>query len=269
MMSLPSTEVINDQRVVKFKQRITDALATEELGLFFPLVEQYQQEHNVPALEIAAALAQLLQGETPFLLSNKPERQSKMNWDDDRPGRNDRGRDHERGPRKSGGRDRHPDAGMARYRIEVGHDHDVQPGNIVGAIANEAGLDSKDIGRIVIHDGYSTVDLPDGMPKEKLNDLKKARVVGQALRISREASGGNARGSKPRSGDRKDYKAKDKKPKKFKPKVGNSNDRKDGDFKSKLTKAEKAAKKKKNKDKGKRRDKLKLKVKPKAKKKED
>ncbi len=219
MMSLPSTEVINDQRVVKFKQRITDALATEELGLFFPLVEQYQQEHNVPALEIAAALAQLLQGETPFLLSNKPERQSKMNWDDDRPGRNDRGRDRERGPRKSGGRDRHPDAGMARYRIEVGHDHDVQPGNIVGAIANEAGLDSKDIGRIVIHDGYSTVDLPDGMPREKLNDLKKTRVVGQALRISRESSGGDARGSKPRSGDRKDYKAKDKKPKKFKPKV--------------------------------------------------
>ena len=272
MMTLPSTEVINDQRIVKFKQRISDVLATEELGLFFPLVESYQQEHNVPALEIAAALAQLLQGETPFLLSNKPERQSKVNWDDERPRGSDRGgRSRDRGSRKTSSRDRHPDAGMARYRIEVGHDHDVQPGNIVGAIANEAGLDSKDIGRIVIHDGYSTVDLPDGMPKETLNDLKKARVVGQALRISRDSSSGDARGSNPRSGDRKDYKAKDKKPKKFKSKDDKNKDRKDGNFKSKLTKSEKAAKKKKNKDKGKRRDKgkLKLKIAPKEKKKEE
>lgn len=279
MMTLPSTEIINDQRIARFKQRITDTLATDEMDLFYQLVEQYQQEHDVPALNIAAAIAQLLQGETPFLLTNKPEPKSKMNWDD-RGDRNDRGSRRDRGGRDRGGRDRggkkdsrgrdsKPDTGMARYRIEVGHDNDVQPGNIVGAIANEAGIEN--IGRIVIHDSYSTVDLPDSISNDTLTDLKKTRVVGQALRISRDSSGGGSRESKPRSGDRKDYKAKDKKPKKFKPKDGDNNDRKDGNFKSKLTKAEKAAKKKKNKDKGKRRDKgkLKLKVKPKAKKKED
>ncbi|VAW97304.1 DEAD-box ATP-dependent RNA helicase DeaD (= CshA), partial [hydrothermal vent metagenome] len=63
-MELPSTEIINDKRIDKFKQRITDTLATEEMGIFYQLIEQYQQEHNVPALEIAAALAHLLQGET-------------------------------------------------------------------------------------------------------------------------------------------------------------------------------------------------------------
>ena len=51
-----------------------------------------------------------------------------------------------------------------RYRLEVGHQHGATPQNIVGAIANEAGIESRYIGRIEIHDDYSTVDLPDGMP---------------------------------------------------------------------------------------------------------
>ena len=71
IMELPSTELINDQRMAKFKQRITDTLASEELGLFYQMIEQYQQEHNVPVLEIAAALGLLLQGETPLMLQAK------------------------------------------------------------------------------------------------------------------------------------------------------------------------------------------------------
>jgi len=74
---------------------------------------------------------------------------------------------------------------METYRIEVGHDHEVQPGNIVGAIANEAGLDSKNIGCIDIHDDYSLVDLPEGMPKEVYSDLRKTWVAGQKLNITR------------------------------------------------------------------------------------
>lgn len=94
---------------------------------------------------------------------------------------------------------------METYRIEVGHDHDVQPGNIVGAIANEAGLDSKNIGRIDIHDNYSLVDLPEGMPKEVYTDLKKVWVSGQKLNITRVKEAGNksapqgkSRSDKPR-----------------------------------------------------------------------
>jgi len=79
---------------------------------------------------------------------------------------------------------------METYRIEVGHDHDVQPGNIVGAIANEAGLDSKNIGRIDIHDDYSLIDLPEGMPKEVFTDLKKTWVAGQKLNITRVKEAG-------------------------------------------------------------------------------
>ena len=76
---------------------------------------------------------------------------------------------------------------MDRYRVAVGHDHNVKPGNIVGAIANEAGIDSKEIGRINIHDGYSLIDLPEGMPKDIFNTLKKVRVSGHPLLITRLA----------------------------------------------------------------------------------
>jgi ATP-dependent RNA helicase DeaD len=73
---------------------------------------------------------------------------------------------------------------MVTYRIEVGRDHGVQPKNIVGAIANEAGIDSAFIGHIKIHDEYSTVDLPEGMPSEVFNQLKKIWVSNRQLNIS-------------------------------------------------------------------------------------
>ena len=73
---------------------------------------------------------------------------------------------------------------MQTYRLEVGHDHGVKPGNIVGAIANEAGIDSKHMGRIQINDDYSTIDLPEGMPKDIFMELKSVRVAGQQLNIS-------------------------------------------------------------------------------------
>jgi ATP-dependent RNA helicase DeaD len=78
------------------------------------------------------------------------------------------------------------EAGAERYRLEVGHVHGVKPGNIVGAIANEAGLDGEHIGSIEIEDEYSLVDLPAGMPKDIFMDLKKVRICGQAINISLE-----------------------------------------------------------------------------------
>ena len=190
LMELPSTELINDKRIARFKQRITDTLANEELGFFSQLIEQYEQEHNVPAEEIAAALAQLLQGDTPFLLQKKPQhkeprtRADTSRGMDQRPPRKERpAKEHERRP----GRESTPEDGMERFRIEVGHKHKVMPGNIVGAIANEAGIESQYIGRINIHDDYSLVDLPEGMPREIFNELKYVWVAGQQLNISRLA----------------------------------------------------------------------------------
>ena len=198
-MTLPSTEAINDKRVARFNQKITDTLAAGELELYQELMERYQQEHNVPALEIAAALAKLAQGSTPLLLKPEPERR-------ETPPRGDRDA---RRPRRAYADDT-PEPGMETFRIEVGVAHGVKPGNIVGAIANEAGLEGKHIGRIRLYEEFSTVDLPEGMPKDVFNDLKKTRVAGRLLAISRlgDAPAGDAPVPHARQG--KPHKRKDK-----------------------------------------------------------
>lgn len=207
LMELPSTELINDQRIARFKQRISDTLATEELGFYYQMIEQFQQEHNVPALEIAAALSFLLQGEEPFLLKHKAQRKESFVRDDspraERAPRHkkDAFRERQRAPRgDSKSADRKPSAGMASYRIDVGYKHDVKPGNIVGAIANEAGMDSAHIGRIQIHDDYSVVDLPEDLPKDVIAHLKKTWVSGQQLNMT--AVSGESRA--PRSSSSRD-----------------------------------------------------------------
>ena len=194
-MDLPSTAFINDRRIEQFKQGITDTLAAGELTLYAQMVEQYQQEHNIPALEMASALAKMVQGDTPLLLQHKARPKKDASWDNS--SRDDRKRT-EGKPRMRQERERNarqdspPAKGMERFRIEVGHNHKVMPGNIVGAIANEADIESKHIGRINIYAEYSTVDLPGDMPDEIFGDLKKTWVAGQALNISRFSEDGKS-----------------------------------------------------------------------------
>jgi ATP-dependent RNA helicase DeaD len=298
-MSLPSIADVNEQRVSRFKQRITEAVTGGEGAVFRELIEEFEREQSIPAIDIAAALASLLQGGAPLLLPEKPERQERFEGGDrDRDGggrhargdsrgdsrgesrggprgdsrghaprgdrfasepRKHRGADRDRGatdrgaarvehraegaadhggapaahadggaPRKHKGAADHGDAGISHaadpsapraeraerperserpdrpdrgppsrkpkgapgniafetYRIEVGHTHGVKPGNIVGAIANEAGLEGRHIGHVDIHEDHSFVDLPEGMPKEIFRSLKKVKVVGRELQIA-------------------------------------------------------------------------------------
>ena len=234
-MQLPTVEAVNDRRVARFLARITDTLATGEAGEYRALIETYEREHNVPAVDIAAALARLLQGDTPLLLSAdrtpRPERaerapraeRSERYERAPRPERPERPARFEPGERGERPRPERParasfddaaterprrapageaEVGMERYRIEVGHAHGVKPANIVGAIANEAGLESRYIGRIDIQDDYSILDLPEGMPRETLTHLKKVWVSGQQLKIHKvgEDAGDEApRGYRPAS----------------------------------------------------------------------
>ena len=194
-MQLPSVDAVNDKRVAKFLGRISDTLNVEgsELDLFRDLVLKYQREHDVPVADIAAALAKIVQGRTPLLLAPekpKPARVERPAFERgerpqfERPQRGDRPERAPREKRDTGPRSA-PDAGMETYRIEVGYRHGVKPGNIVGAIANEADLESKFIGRIDIHDDYSLLDLPEGMPPELMSHLQRVRVAGQPMRLSR------------------------------------------------------------------------------------
>jgi ATP-dependent RNA helicase DeaD len=208
-LELPSTETVNNKRIAAFKQSISDTLAAGELDFMQSLVDQYQQEHDVPPLEIAAALAKISIGDRPLLLQpeKKKPAKSKLKTGTGSGPRKERGEPRQRKPRSRS--QSSPPGGMERFRIEVGHQHEVKPGNIVGAIANEAGLDAQHIGHIDIHTDFSLVDLPTGMPKEVFQDLRKARVCGQRINISRlEQPGQSARPVKNKKGGHKPHKRK-------------------------------------------------------------
>jgi ATP-dependent RNA helicase DeaD len=224
-MQLPTVQAVNEQRIVKFKKRIADALAADELGAFRRLIEQFEQETNVPAVEIAAALARLLQGKTPLLLPPAEARTFDKSFDRQAHDKRTPARSFERetssgapparGAKRpfdaDGGaprarRDERPRAaeqGFETFRVEVGSAHGVQPKNLVGAIANEAGIDSKHIGRIDIREDHSLIDLPDTLPVEIFRHLKKVWVSGQQLRITHSSEPREERkprAAKPHSG---------------------------------------------------------------------
>jgi ATP-dependent RNA helicase DeaD len=219
-MELPSVEAVNDRRIARFKEKIGEALAGGDAAPFRALIEQYEQEHNVPAIEIAAALARALQGERPLLLQTnagggvpvapasrlaqqvlagpdrpvRPAAEPAPRREEAFPRREAPPPREEAAPRdKPRERKREADDEVEKetFRIEVGHVHGVKPNNIVGAIANEAGIDSAYIGRIDIREDHSFIDLPTGMPKKIFKDLQKVWVSGRQLRISRKDQAGN------------------------------------------------------------------------------
>ncbi len=214
-MNLPTVDAVNALRIGKFKKAISETVASGEAGIYRPVLEQLEAESGLPLIDIAAALALLAQGSTPLLLAAKTERPAEFHApaererDRDRPPR-EAPRDHARPservrPSESerpvererpsererpASRDERPlgrtVAGqMETFRIEVGSVHGIKPGNIVGAIANESGIEGVHIGRVDIREDHSYVDLPEGMPKPVFKDLQKVRVAGRELRISR------------------------------------------------------------------------------------
>jgi ATP-dependent RNA helicase DeaD len=199
LMELPSGATVTKHRIDQFTAQITEALAEKEsLSFFNDLLAEYSHKNDVSPEDIASALAYLLQKDRPLQVKFtdvKPERESRGGREE-RGGRDDRHRDRddrggrgERGGREDRPRREHNDENMVRYRIEVGRNHEARPGDIVGAIANEAGISSANIGHIKLHDEFSTVDLPKGLSGDVLSQLKKVRVRNRPLEISLDQGG--------------------------------------------------------------------------------
>ncbi len=191
-MDLPSVQDINTRRLQRFKERVRETVVGEDLAVYYRLVSELEQEQDFDALQIAAALARLVQGDAPLLLDAKAEVSHPASMDGT--ARRDRERRQPRGERSRAEKRLQttalplkdfPEVEMERFRLAVGYQHGVKPSNIVGAIANEAELDSKYIGHIEIFDDFSTVDLPAGMPDETMRDLQNTWVCQRKLAIQR------------------------------------------------------------------------------------
>lgn len=184
-MRLPTPAEINTRRVTTFNNNITAAL-TEDCSFFNKLIEEYCLENDIPSHRVAGAIAKMLHDKSPLFLE---QQNSKINTKSiPKESRRDRSTQEKTAKQRSKtSSQRPPEQGMDRYRVEVGDNHGVKPANIVGAIANEADIDSQHIGRISIFPDYSTVDLPYGMPKQILRLLQKARINNRMMQLKKEA----------------------------------------------------------------------------------
>jgi ATP-dependent RNA helicase DeaD len=197
-MQLPTVEDVNSTRLSRFDDAITEALAqTTRIERFRDIIGHYVRDHDVPEVDVAAALAVVAQGETPLLLDPADEVRAQR---EERSARPDRGDD--RGPRRGEQRERRPrgrtDVPMATYRIAVGKRHKVEPRQIVGAIANEGGLSRQDFGHIDIRADHSLVELPADLPGGAWDKLQSTRISGKLIELTRDGGGPPARERKPR-----------------------------------------------------------------------
>ena len=177
-MEVPSDAEINQQRLDNLQQQLNDLLEQpvpedrqQEVALMEEIIQRLSRESSATPQQLALAALRLAQGDQPLLVVPQPQQAPRQ------------GRHGERGERRQG---RTPSS-MERFRVEVGWRDRIKPGHLVGAIANETGLDGRQIGKITIFDDHSTVDLPQGMPPQLMQSLQRVRVMQKELQISRVA----------------------------------------------------------------------------------
>ena len=194
-MEVPSNATINQHRLDRLRQRLTAAhqqsgCSAEERALLSEILQRVAQEQGCDPGALALAALELgLAGKPLLQQGNDDFSQVRANGPGRDRGDRDRG-DRDREPRRRipGRSERpvgEPEADMERFRVELGWRDRIKPGNLVGAIANETGLNGRSIGRIQIFDTHSVLDLPKGMPEEVFQSLRQLRVLNKPLQISR------------------------------------------------------------------------------------
>ncbi|WP_025362204.1 DEAD/DEAH box helicase [Synechococcus sp. WH 8109] len=186
-MEVPGNTAINQGRLDRLRKRLSDAAQSQrpdadEAALLQELMQRVATELELTPDQLAMAALNLAIGPDALL------RKGDDDWIQNTR-RNDRDRDRHSGDRRERRERpaRAPEENMQRYRVEVGHRDRVKPGNLVGAIAGETGLQGRMIGRIQIFDNHSLVDLPKGMPEDVFNSLQRLRVMNRELQISKAA----------------------------------------------------------------------------------
>jgi len=197
LLKLPSREAVADKRVAAFRQQVSEVIESQDLSFFLDVVAGIEERFDVDVHEVAAALAYLAQKDRPLQMpdTGKPDIAQLAAGKPERPAREPRENRAEILERR---RD-YAEGRLARYRIDVGREHMASPKDIVGAIANEAGIESRFIGQINLFEDYSTVELPADLAADTLQILRRARVRQQPLniRLASPEEASRERGSRP------------------------------------------------------------------------
>lgn len=197
-MHMPTAEAVNETRKQRFAQQITETIESEDLSFFRQIIEDYENEHDTTAEDIAAALAVIAQQGRPFFLDESEDiaRNSRPFSDDDS----------DRGGRK--GKRVHNDEGMVNYKLNVGRSSRVTAGAIVGALANEGGIKGSQIGSIDIRQHFTIVGLPQDLPRDFFDRLRDTKIAGEFINIRKDngpKGGGRGFGGGRREGGYRDF----------------------------------------------------------------
>ena len=200
-MDVPNNATINQSRLDRLRSKLTNGLQTptsseEERALLSEILQRVAQEQGCSSEQLALAALEISLAGKPLLIQGEDNFDQVRHNGPGRDGLRELGRDPRRsrdgGARETTNRGPRgerpmgpPESHMERFRVEVGWRDRIKPGNIVGAIANEAGLTGRSIGRIQIFDTHSTVDLPKGMPDDVFQGLRQLRVMNKPLQLSR------------------------------------------------------------------------------------
>jgi ATP-dependent RNA helicase DeaD len=198
----PGADQINAARVDRLKQSIEKTITGTDLSFLQNVIKEYAESSNHSPELIAAALVKISQKGRSLQTVDRPaktEDRSRNSRESRRDG--EKFRDERSNGPKRDRNSHHPQSGMQRYRIAVGKRDGVRPGNIVGAVANEAGIEGTSIGPISIQNSFSTIDLPTDLPFDIFEALENTRVAGRLIKLQLADSKDAVHGQrKPRNG---------------------------------------------------------------------
>ena len=205
---VPTVADLRAHRQELLKATVREAVIAGELDSYRGMVESLAGEFDI--MDIAAATVKLIaarsEGEDDEIpavpaRTERPERFDRGERPE-RGGRFERGSGEARAPRSAGksagkvdgkggaksARPRRGDAPWpaARLWIGAGRKLNIRPGDIVGAIANEVGVDSSSIGAIQIADNFSTVEVPESIADGVITALKSSKIKGKKIQVRRD-----------------------------------------------------------------------------------
>jgi ATP-dependent RNA helicase DeaD len=198
LAQVPTVADLRARRLEMTRAALRETILAGDLDHFRVCVESLAQEHDLMAIALAAVkLAHQASGgdkdgedqdeqdfAPPSFASSSPPRNAREGRHreprEERP-REDRHREPER-----------PSGPTARVYVGAGRNSGVRPQDLVGAFANESGIEGRRIGAIEISDKYSIVELPEDALDNVVAAMKKAMIKGRKVTIRRFIEKGEA-----------------------------------------------------------------------------
>ena len=155
---VPSLNDVANTKMENILDDVERVIEQEDLDMMINAIEERVNNSEFTAMDMAAAFLKICCGMTE---DNKNTEENDWEFGDTGAGED----------------------GMVRLFINIGKKQRVRPGDILGAIAGESGMDGKLIGTIDMYDKYTFVEVPRKYAREVLNAMKNVKIKGKTVAV--------------------------------------------------------------------------------------